>query len=86
MVFLLETLEVSMDKHRPKCIICDILFDVPCSNAACEGHQNERIGNICAYCATNVREKPSSLEEPLGLYVSGLGDCDVCLDGESEGV
>jgi hypothetical protein len=73
-----------MEKNHPKCMVCNILFDVPCSHAACEGHQNERIGNICVYCATYEREKTDSLGEAFGLCVSGLGDCDVCLAGGAE--
>ena len=40
-----------------KCAICGILMDVPCTNAACDGHRNESVGEVCLYCATNERRK-----------------------------
>ena len=47
--------EASMPK---KCARCGIRLDVPCTNPVCDGHHNERRGDVCVYCATNERSTP----------------------------
>ena len=41
---------------QAKCVTCDILLDVACAHPTCTGHQNESLGDMCVYCATNERE------------------------------
>ncbi len=57
-----------------KCSICGILLDVPCANSVCTGHQNESIGNVCAYCVTNERDKILNLRDLSSLFLSSLAD------------
>ena len=58
-----------------KCVACDILLDVPCPNAACRGHHNESVGDLCVYCATNEREHLPFLRTLSDLLPSSLADC-----------
>jgi len=58
-----------------KCVACDILLDMPCPNADCRGHQNESVGDLCVYCATNARENMSFLRRLSDLLPSSLADC-----------
>jgi hypothetical protein len=61
-----------------KCASCGILFGVPCPNMACDGHQNERAGEVCVYCATNARTHHAlrKLSSPIfsTLYELGHGE------------
>jgi hypothetical protein len=57
-----------------KCASCKIFLDVPCTNPACDGHHNESIGDICAYCATNERGKTLFSREVATLFFSALAD------------
>ena len=57
-----------------KCATCGILLDVPCPNSACPGHQNESIGNICAYCSTNERGKALQQGNLISIILSSLSD------------
>jgi hypothetical protein len=57
-----------------KCVACDILLDVPCPNADCRGHQNESVGDLCGYCATNERENMRFLRTLSDLWPSSLAD------------
>ena len=59
-----------------KCVTCDILLDVPCSNPICDGHHNESMGDVCMYCATNEREKMPYLQKFSHPIFSSLGDID----------
>ena len=43
-------------RMQAKCVTCDILLDVACAHPTCTGHQNESLGDMCVYCATNERE------------------------------
>ena len=66
-----------------KCVACDILLDVPCPNTDCRGHQNESVGDLCVYCATNEREHLPFLRMLSDLLSSGLADCGSdCTDQE----
>ena len=58
-----------------KCAICGILLDMPCPALACPGHRNERVGELCAYCATNERDEVLSLRHLSPSLVSSLEDC-----------
>jgi len=58
-----------------KCVACDILLDVPCANVECRGHQNESVGDLCGYCATNARENMPVLRTLSDLLSSSLADC-----------
>ena len=58
-----------------KCVACHILLDEPCPNADCRGHQNESVGELCVYCATNEREHLSFLRPLSGFLPSSLADC-----------
>jgi hypothetical protein len=49
-------------------------MDVPCTNAACDGHLNESVGDVCLYCATNERRKMLFSHEIATLFFSSLGD------------
>jgi len=44
------------DLMEKKCVLCDILLDVPCTHPGCAGHHNDSRGDVCVYCATNERE------------------------------
>ncbi len=62
-----------------QCASCGILLDVSCTHSACDGHHNESVGEVCAYCATNERAHLRSLRtlaSPLfsSLYVIGHGE------------
>jgi hypothetical protein len=63
-----------------KCTICGIILNVPCLNPLCPGHHNTTTGDICAYCATNQREKPLHVPTSHGLLQSGLGDVHADMD------
>ena len=63
-----------MDK---KCISCGIVLDIPCTNPACAGHQNESIGDLCSFCATNQREERFLMVDCPHLFFSSLGDVEV---------
>jgi len=63
-----------MDK---KCTSCGIVLDVPCVNPACAGHQNESVGDLCSFCATNQREASFLIGDFPQLLFSSLGDPDV---------
>ena len=60
---------------RKKCMACEILLDVPCPNADCQGHQNASVGDLCVYCATNEREHMPVLRTLSDLLPSSLVDC-----------
>ena len=67
------------NRHAHHCGSCDILLDVPCSNEACEGHQNTRVGQVCLYCATHGRENLIFLRaqsSPLCPSLKDIGDED----------
>jgi len=49
-------------------------MDVPCTNAACDGHRNESVGEVCLYCATNERRKMLFSRALATLFFSSLGD------------
>ena len=49
-------------------------MDVPCTNAACDGHLNESVGEVCLYCATNERRNMLFSREIATLFFSSLGD------------
>ena len=57
-----------------KCVSCGILMDVPCTKAACDGHRNESVGEVCLYCATNERRKMLFSRALATLFFSSLGD------------
>ena len=57
-----------------KCATCGICLDVSCPQEACPGHQNESLGNVCAYCATNERDKILNLRDLSSLFLSSLAD------------
>ena len=69
-----------MRLKRPKqikpeaCPNCGILFHVLCLNPGCEGHQNDRLGAWCRYCATHQRAVPLVSRAGAGLLLSSLGD------------
>jgi hypothetical protein len=58
-----------------KCVACDILLDVPCPNTDCRGYQNESVGDLCVYCATNGREHLFFVRTLSDLLHSSLADC-----------
>ncbi len=60
-----------------KCKNCGIILDILCANPACTGHQNESIGDICYYCATNQREKSLHIRNAQSLISSSLRDVDI---------
>ena len=53
---------------------------MPCPAFACPGHLNERVGELCAYCATNERDEVLSLRHLSPSLVSSLEDFDPDLD------
>ena len=59
-----------------KCKKCEILLDVLCINPVCIGHQNESMGGICYYCATNQREISFSINNLQSLLSSSLKDIE----------
>jgi hypothetical protein len=65
-----------------KCALCGILLNVPCPNLACDGHQNESVGEVCRYCADNERGNRHFVHERSPLLVSSLRDLAVDLEGE----
>jgi hypothetical protein len=60
-----------MDK---KCASCGIRLDVPCTHPACDGHHNERRGEVCAYCAMNERENRLFMQERSNPFRSSLAE------------
>jgi hypothetical protein len=69
-----------------KCVACDILLDVPCPNTDCRGHQNESVGDLCVYCATNERERLFFVRTLSDLLHSSLADCESDWTGQEEPV
>jgi hypothetical protein len=61
-------------KMPKKCTSCDIILERPCLNPDCAGHHNERLGDLCQYCATNQRAAPLYSREVPGLFPSSLAD------------
>jgi len=59
-----------------KCKMCEILLDVLCINPVCIGHQNESMGGICYYCATNQREIFFNINNLQAFLSSSLKDID----------
>ena len=59
-----------------KCKRCEILLDVLCMNPVCIGHQNESIGGICYYCATNQREILLNINNWQSFLSSSLNDIE----------
>jgi hypothetical protein len=57
-----------------RCVSCSILLDVPCTNMACDGHNNENRGDVCVYCATNERENRLFLWERSNPFRSSLAE------------
>ena len=58
----------------PRCRLCEILLDVPCTHPACDGHRNDSVGDVCLYCATDTRRKTLFVREMATLFFSSLGD------------
>jgi len=65
-----------------KCKRCEILLNVLCINPVCIGHQNESMGGICYYCATNQREVFLHINEFQSFLSSSLKDIDCDSDYE----
>jgi len=64
-----------LEAHQPpKCLRCGILLDVPCTNPVCDGHGNERQGDVCVYCATRARTNHHFLRQPASPLASTLFD------------
>jgi hypothetical protein len=57
-----------------KCASCGILLDMPCPHTACDGHHNDSVGEVCAYCATNARADRGWLRTLASPLVSTLDD------------
>jgi hypothetical protein len=57
-----------------KCTRCGILLGVPCTNPVCDGHGNERQGDVCGYCATNARTTHHLVRQPMSPLASTLYD------------
>jgi hypothetical protein len=57
-----------------KCINCRIVLDLPCPNPLCPGHDNDSLGDLCQYCATNQRDAWLQNRDFLDCFVSSLGD------------
>ena len=57
-----------------KCAKCGILLEVPCTNPVCDGHGNERQGDVCGYCATNARTTHTLGRAPTSPLASTLDD------------
>jgi hypothetical protein len=60
--------------------VCGILLDVPCLVPGCPGHCNESVGDRCAYCAANARQKVPCLCDVVPSLFSTLGDFEPDLD------
>jgi hypothetical protein len=60
--------------HGPRCRLCEILLDVPCTHPTCDGHRNDRVGDVCRYCATEERGQTLFVREVATLFFSSLGD------------
>jgi len=60
--------------QSPRCRLCEMLLDVPCTHPACGGHRNEHVGDVCLYCATDERGKTLFVREVAALFFSSLGD------------
>ena len=58
----------------PRCHLYEMLLDVPCPHPACDGHRNDRVGDVCRYCATDARRTTLGVREVATLCVSSLGD------------
>jgi hypothetical protein len=65
---------------QDKCVICGILFGIPCPNPVCPGHHNESVGDMCAYCADNEREDVVVLRNFAPSLLSSLEDFDPDFD------
>jgi hypothetical protein len=65
---------------QDKCVICGILFGVPCPNPVCSGHHNESVGDMCAYCAGDEREDVLVLRNFAPSLLSSLEDFDPDFD------
>ena len=59
-----------------KCQKCEILLDILCINPVCIGHQNESMGGVCYYCATNQREILIHINDWQSFLSSSLKDID----------
>ena len=60
--------------RQRKCARCGVLLDVACSHEGCPGHHNERLGDVCRYCATNERETSLHLRDLSLRFLSTLAD------------
>jgi hypothetical protein len=60
-----------------KCKSCGIILDALCMNPVCTGHQNESMGDICYYCATNQRENSLHIRNFQSSLSSSLIDVDI---------
>src|SRR4030095_13093251 len=69
---LFPTTEARLAK---KCALCGLLLDRPCPAFAYPGHRNERVGERCAYGATNERDAGLSLRHLSPSLVSSLEEC-----------
>ena len=85
-----ESHQGSIGQKRPKkvvpkqCTLCGIILNVPCLNPHCPGHHNASTGDICAYCATNQREKRLHVPASHGLLQSSLDDVSADMDDRVE--
>ena len=68
------------ERMEAKCTVCGILLDVPCLVPGCPGHCNESVGDRCAYCAANARQKVPCLRDVVPSLFSTLGDVEPDLD------
>ena len=57
-----------------KCARCGIRLDVPCTNLVCDGHGNERQGDVCVYCATHARVNRPWRRQQASPLASTLDD------------
>jgi hypothetical protein len=68
-----------MDKQ---CAVCRILLDIRCPVPGCPGHDNARIGDMCAYCAQNRREEVLLFRHLAPSLVSSFAGFDAECEGD----
>ena len=57
-----------------KCTRCHLVLDQPCLHPLCPGHNNDSMGDMCQYCATNQRDAWLQNTDLLSCLVSIFDD------------
>ena len=51
---------------------CGVLLDVACAHEGCPEHHNDRLGDVCRYCATNERATQLPRRDLSRLFLATL--------------